>query len=222
MTDSEHVRPLAPATILPVSDESVSDNNNKKLHRRRNRIRCLICVTVTSLILLTIVLTLTFTVFKVKDPIITMNGVTINGLDSTIGTQTQLLGTNISMIVDVSVKNPNTASFRYSNTTSGIFYKGTVVGEARGPPGKARPHRTARMNMTVDIMINQLLSDPGLAREVSGSGLVNVGSYTRVSGKVTIMGIVKKHITVKMNCTMDVNVTRQAIQDVKCKKDIDL
>ncbi|CAH2057759.1 unnamed protein product [Thlaspi arvense] len=212
MTEPEHVRPLAPATVLPVSDESAS--NKHTLRRRRNRIKCLICVTATSLVLVTIVLILTFTVFQVKEPIIKMNGVTVNGLDSTIGTQIQLLGTNISMIVDVSVKNPNSASFKYSNTTTDLYYKGTMVGEAHGPPGKARPHRTVRMNMTVDIMIDRILSDPGLAREVSGSGLVNVWSYTRVSGKVKIMGIVKKHVTVKMNCTMAVNITRQAIQDL--------
>ncbi|CAN6909971.1 unnamed protein product [Brassica oleracea] len=52
-------------------------------------------------------------------------------------------------------------------------------------------------------------------------------SYTRVSGKMKIMGIVKKHVTVKMNCTMDVTVNiprRQAIQDVECncKNNIDL
>ncbi|ESQ39252.1 hypothetical protein EUTSA_v10001755mg [Eutrema salsugineum] len=221
MAEPEHVRPLAPATVIPVSDESTSNKNNT-LRRRRNRIKCLICVTATSLILITIVLTLTFTVFRVKDPIIKMNGVTVNGLDSTTGTQIQLLGTNISMIVDVSVKNPNSASFKYSNTTTDIYYKGTVVGEARGPPGKARPHRTARMNMTVDIMIDKILLDPGLAREVSGSGLVNVWSYTRVSGKVKIMGIAKKHVTVMMNCTMAVNITRQAIEDVECKKKIHL
>lgn len=220
MTDSD-VRPLAPATVLPVSSESVSHNKNA-LRRRRNRMKCLICVTATSLILVTVVLTLIFTVFRVKDPIIKLNGVTVNGLDSTIGTQIQLLGTNISMVVDVSVKNPNAASFRYSNTTTDIYYKGTVVGEAHGPPGKARAHRTVRMNMTVDIMTDRLLSDPGLARDVMLSGLVNVWSYTRVSGKVKILGIVKKNVTVKMNCTMAVNVTRQAIQDVECKKKIDL
>ena len=96
------------------------------------------------------------------------------------------------------------------------------MGEARGPPGKARAYRTVRMNMTVDIMIGRFLMDPGLAREVSGSGLLNVWSFTRVSGKVKILGIVKKHVTVKMNCTMAVNITRQAIQDTECKKDIDL
>ncbi|KAL1192155.1 Late embryogenesis abundant protein [Cardamine amara subsp. amara] len=216
MSDSDHVRPLA-----PVSDESASNTKNT-LRRRRNRIKCSICITATSLILVTIVLTLIFTVFRVKDPIITMNGVTINGLDSTTGTQIQFLGTNISMVVDVSVKNPNTASFKYSNTTTDIYYKGTVVGEARGPPGKARAHRTVRTNMTVDIMTDRLLSDPGLGQELIGSGLVNVWSYTKVSGKVKIMGIVKKHVTLRMNCTMAVNVTRQAIQDVKCKKKIDL
>ncbi|CAH8266128.1 unnamed protein product [Arabidopsis lyrata] len=221
MTDSEHVRPLAPATILPVSDESAS--NIKNTRRRKNRIKCLICVIATSIILITIVLTLVFTVFRVKDPIIKMNGVMVNGLDSVTGiNQVQLLGTNISMIVDVSVKNPNMASFKYSNTTTDIYYKGTLVGEAHGLPGKARPHRTSRMNLTVDIMIDRILSDPGLGRELTRSGLVNMWSYTRVGGKVKILGIVKKHVTVKMNCTMAVNITGQAIQDVDCKKKIDL
>ncbi|XP_010506613.1 PREDICTED: late embryogenesis abundant protein At1g64065-like [Camelina sativa] len=221
MNDSEHVRPLAPATILPVSDESASNTRHNTL-RRRKRMKCLICVTVTSLILLTIVLTLVFTVFRVKDPTIKMNRVMVNGLDSVMGTdRVQLLGTNISMIVDVSVKNPNMASFKYSNTTTDIYYKGTVVGEARGLPGKARPHRTSRMNLTVDIMIDRILADPGLSREVSTSGLVNVWSYTRVGGKVKIL-VVKKHVTVKMNCTMAVNITAQAIQDVDCKNKIGL
>ncbi|EOA27864.1 hypothetical protein CARUB_v10024022mg [Capsella rubella] len=221
MNDLEHVRPLAPATILPVSDESASNIRNNL--RRRKRMNCLICATVTSLLLITVVLTLVFTVFRVKDPTIKMNGVMVNGLDSVMGTdQAQLLGTNISMIVDVSVKNPNTASFKYSNTTTNIYYKGTVVGEAHGLPGKARPHRTSRMNLTVDIMIDRILADPGLGREVSRSGLLNVSSYTKVGGKVTMMGIVKKHVTVKMNCTMAVNITSQAIQDVDCKNKIGL
>ncbi|KAJ4872949.1 Late embryogenesis abundant (LEA) hydroxyproline-rich glycoprotein family [Raphanus sativus] len=220
MTEQEHFRPLTPAAALPSSDKQ---QTLQRLCRRKNQIKCLLCVIVTSLILTTIVLTLVFTVFRVKAPIIEMNGVTVNGQDSTAGTQIQLLGTNISMVVDVSVKNPNYVTFRYSNTTTDIYYKGVVVGEARGPPGKARAHRTARMNMTVDIRIDRLVSEPGLVREVLGSsGLVNLWSYTRISGKVKIMGIVKKHATVKMNCTMAVNISRQAIQDVECKNNIDL
>ncbi|KAF8088317.1 hypothetical protein N665_0546s0045 [Sinapis alba] len=224
MTEQEHVRPLTPASALPSSD--FSDNNKQtlqRLRRRRNRIKCLICIIVTSLVLTTVVLTLVFMVFRVKAPIIEMNGVTVNGQDSTAGTQILLLGTNISMIVDVSVKNPNSVTFRYSNTTTDIYYKGIVVGEARGPPGKARAHGKARMNMTVDIRIDRLVLEPGLVREVSVSGLVNLWSYTKVSGKVKIMGIVKKHVTVKMNCTMAVDISRQAIiQDVECKNNIDL
>ncbi|KAL0739860.1 hypothetical protein Bca4012_081373 [Brassica carinata] len=223
MTEQEHVRPLTPAAAPPSSDFFDYKNQTlQRLRRRRSRIKCLLCVIVTSLILTTIVLTLVFTVFRVKAPIVEMNGVTVNGQDSTAGTQIQLLGTNISMIVDVSVKNPNYVTFRYSNTTTDIYYKGMVVGEARGPPGKARAHRTARMNMTVDIRIDRLVLEPGLVREISGSGLVNLWSYTKVSGKVKIMGIVKKHVTVKMNCTMAVNISRQAIQDVECKNSIDL
>ncbi|KAL0896310.1 hypothetical protein Bca101_080271 [Brassica carinata] len=109
------------------------------------------------------------------------------------------LGANISMIVDVSVKNPNYVTFR-----------------------KGQSALDGEDDMTVDIRIDRLVLEPGLVRKISGSGLVNLWSYTKVSGKVKIMGIVKKHVTVKMNCTMAVNISRQAIQDVECKNSIDL
>ncbi|GMY23764.1 late embryogenesis abundant protein [Fagus crenata] len=220
MLEKEQVRPLASATDRPRSDDDEAALHKQKLKRRRC-IKC--CGSIAALMLLQaiVVIILIFTVFRVKDPIIKMNGITITKLELINNNTTPKPGVNMSLTADVSVKNPNVASFKYSNTTTTLFYYGTVVGEARGPPGKAKPKRTAQMNITVDIITDKLLSNPNLLADV-GSGLLTMSSYSRIPGRVKMLSIIKKHVVVKMNCTMTVNISSRAIQDQKCKRKVKL
>ncbi|KAK6142778.1 hypothetical protein DH2020_023126 [Rehmannia glutinosa] len=117
-------------------------------------------------------------------------------------------------------KNPNYASFRYQNTTTTLYYRGAVIGEARGPPGRAKARRTMRMNVTVDVITDRVLNQPDLGSDIN-SGLITMSSYTVVGGRVKIF-VVKKHVTVRMNCSMTVNITSRAIQQQKCKRKVKL
>ncbi|XP_041011585.1 uncharacterized protein LOC121252723 [Juglans microcarpa x Juglans regia] len=219
MVERDQARPLAPAT-----DRSSSDNDEAALHiqklRRKRCVKWCGCVAALLLIQAVVILILIFTVFRVKDPVIKMNGVTVTKLELINGT-TPKPGSNMSLTADVSVKNPNVASFKYKNTTTTLFYHGMLVGEARGPPGQAKPRRTMRMNITVDIITDQLLSNPNLAADLK-SEVLSMSSYSRIPGRVKMIGIIKKHVVVKMNCTFTVNITSQAIQSQKCKRKVSL
>lgn len=96
-----------------------------------------------------------------------------------------------------------------------------VIGEARGPGGRAKARRTTKMNVTVDVITARFLGDPNLQSDLS-SGLIPIASYTRVGGRVKMLTFIKRHITVKMNCSMMVNITSQAIQEQKCKRKVDI
>ncbi|KAK7831311.1 hypothetical protein CFP56_027479 [Quercus suber] len=79
------------------------------------------------LILITTIVTL-FLIFGVfKDPIIILNGVNISRLGLIYGTIPKP-GVNISVLADVSIKNPNIVSFKYSNTITTLYYYAMVVG----------------------------------------------------------------------------------------------
>ncbi|KAG8363293.1 hypothetical protein BUALT_Bualt19G0007200 [Buddleja alternifolia] len=212
---SDQVRPLAPAsdrTTAP-DDEEIAVTKN----RRRRLLKCCGCATALLLILaIIIIIILIFTVFRIKDPIIRMNNVAVQRLDLITGTTTPRPGSNITLNADVSVKNPNFASFRYRNTTTAIFYRGAVIGEARGPPGRAKARRTMRMNITVDVMTDRVLSQPDFGSDL-GSGLLPLSSYTQVGGRVKIL-IVRKHLTVRMNCSVTVNITSRTIQQQRCRR----
>lgn len=218
MVEKEQVRPLAQATDRLGSDGDDTELPVQKIRRKR-RIKCCGYITALVLILAAVIVILIFTVLRVKDPIIKMNGVTVTRLELINNTAIPKPGVNMSLIANVSVKNPNVASFKYSNTTTTLFYHGAVVGEARGPPGKAKPQRTMQMNITVDIITDRLVSSPNLQADVN-SGLLAMSSYSRIPGRVKILHIIKKHVVVKMNCTFRVNISSEAIQEQKCKRKV--
>lgn len=129
----EHIKPLAPATQLR-SDENEEASHKEEI-KPTTRNKCYGCIAL--LILITTIVTLFFIFGVFKDPIIILNGVNITTLELIYGTIPKP-GVNISVIADVSIKNPNILSFKYSNTITTLYYHAMVVGEAQGPPEDRR------------------------------------------------------------------------------------
>ncbi|KAK9276334.1 hypothetical protein L1049_005866 [Liquidambar formosana] len=217
MAAREQVKPLAPAAYWISSDggEAMSVQIHKL--RQRKYIKCCGCITALLLILVVIVLILMFTVFHIKNPDIKMNAINFQRL----GLQTLTSGENVTVVADVSIKNPNVATFRFSNITTTVYYDSVVVGEARLPPGRAKARRTLRMNVTVDIVTAQILAIPSLPSDLR-SGALSMRSYTKIGGRVKILNIFKKYVVVELNCTVTVNTTSQAIKDQKCNPRVSL
>ncbi|TQE08490.1 hypothetical protein C1H46_005965 [Malus baccata] len=214
----EQVKPLAPANSHYLrSDEEEVASLHIKL-RQRKYVHCCGCVSAVFLIIAVTAIVLGFTVFHVKDPMIKMNEVTVQRLEFANGNlRTDI---NITLLADVSVKNPNVASFKYSNATTLVYYSRTEVGEGKTPAGVAKARRTSRINVTVDIVPGKILGVPGLMREVA-SGELNMTTYTRIQGKVKVV-LVKKNVVVELNCTVRYNFSSREIQGEDCKRRVRL
>ncbi|KAM7525818.1 hypothetical protein LguiA_015720 [Lonicera macranthoides] len=214
MAEKEQEKPLAPAyTRTPTHFLSTELKNHRPRHRKFLLCGCIAAVL---LIIVVVILVLSFTVFHIKDPVMNLNAVQIQGLEFI--NATNILSdptTNITVLADVSVKNPNVATFKYNEATTRLYYDGVLVGEARTPPGRAMARRTVRLNVTIDVMVNRLVAVPGLGSDLN-AGALPVRSYSSISGRVKILNV-KKNVAVKMNCTMIVNVTSRSIQDQNCK-----
>ncbi|KAE8699782.1 desiccation protectant protein Lea14-like protein [Hibiscus syriacus] len=167
MVGRDQVRPLAPAADARSSDDGEATSQLKKSNARNSS--------------------------NAADPIIKLNGVSITHLELINSTSTVPIprpGSNISLTADVSVKNPNIASFKYRNTTTTLYYYSTVVGEARGPGASAKARRTMQMNITVDIMTDRLLASPNLVADV-GSRTLTMSSYSRIGGRINMLSIIR-------------------------------
>lgn len=71
----------------------------------------------------------------------------------------------------------------------------------------------------MDIMVDRLFGNPNLQSDIS-TGLLSMSSYTIVGGRVKLLTIIKKQVTVSMNCTMKVNIISRAIEDQMCKRKV--
>ncbi|KAI7747639.1 hypothetical protein M8C21_032532 [Ambrosia artemisiifolia] len=121
MGEKEQVRPLATAAVdHHHSNNSDEDMVLKKPSHKRKYIKWWSCLVATIIILMVVVVTLIFTIFKVKEPEIMMNGVMVDNHgfnNSTI----PVPGTNISLTADISVKNPNYSSFSAPHREWGVY-----------------------------------------------------------------------------------------------------
>ncbi|KAL5984752.1 hypothetical protein ACLOJK_041374 [Asimina triloba] len=231
MGEREQVTPLAPAAervmIISRDDHEDGELANKlelrmgaRKHRKRGCILLCGCCAATFLILAVVILVLALTVFKVKDPHMKMNSITLDGF-SFVSPSKGKGALNMTIIADISIKNPNVASFKFHDSTSVISYRDKTIGKAYIPAGKARGKRTLRMKVTIDVQVGQLLEERKLYGDLR-RGSLEIGSYTEMGGKVSLLNIFKHRADVKMNCTMTLSVESQEIEDQKCERSIKL
>ncbi|XVF51403.1 hypothetical protein PTKIN_Ptkin04bG0182600 [Pterospermum kingtungense] len=218
MAEHEQVKPLAPGAFQTRSDDEEALSTQSKLKKKRY-IQCCGCVTALLLILAVVILVLFFTVFRIHDPKIRMNSVTIQQLEL-LPNGSLRTDVNVTLLADVSVKNPNVATFKFNNSTTLIYYGGKVVGEAYHIQGRVKARRTLRRNVTVAIVPDKILAVPSLISDIN-SGALNISSYTNVLGRVKILSIIKKNVVVKVNCSMTYRISGGDFHGEGCKPELD-
>ncbi|KAL9329975.1 hypothetical protein ACSQ67_004978 [Phaseolus vulgaris] len=216
----QHIKPLAPfisSTHFNTLEDQDHIFEQRKNIRLRKFILCCGCATAIAVLLVVIVLVLGFTVYNVKDPEVRMNGVTlISGTFASGSTE------NVTLLADISVKNPNAFTFRFGNASTDVYYNGEGIGEGESPSGKAKARRTIRVNTTMEIMSKKLLANPFLDTDLKDHAL-NISSYTRIHGKVKILNIFPRKVAIEINCTITYNITSGLITNGdNCLGNVDL
>ncbi|KAM0868953.1 hypothetical protein ACQ4PT_041002 [Festuca glaucescens] len=210
----EPTRPLAhpSPSVHPATDEDddveVQEAPTAKrwrsaqyLRKRRRALCCCGCCVTSVAVVGIVVLVLALTVFQVKDPVFTMNRVTLEDVDG------DYLGAlNATLSADVSIKNPNVASFSYGRSETDFYYSGETVGVAYAPDGEVGAGRTVRMNVTLDALADRIAPNVNLADLIFGQEY-NLTSCTEISGRVSVLGIYKRDLHIKVNCSITLEVS---------------
>ncbi|KAL6616024.1 hypothetical protein ACP70R_038294 [Stipagrostis hirtigluma subsp. patula] len=202
-------RPLAipSPTVHPATTNDAGDEEARRwrsaqyLRRRRCALWCCGCCATTVVVLGIVILVLALTVFKVKDPELTMNRVTLEGIDGDLGTARHPVSVNATLTADVSIRNPNVASFRFARSETDFYYAGETVGVAYAPDGEVGADRTVRMNVTLDVLADRISPNVNATDLIFGQDY-NLTSYTEITGRVNVLGIYKRDLDIKMNCSI--------------------
>lgn len=215
---SEPTRPLAipSPTVHPAANDGIEYEEAAAMTTKRWRSmqylrkrRCVLCCCgccVTSVVIVGIVvLVLSLTVFKVKDPVLTMNRVTLEDVDGDFGTERHPVSVNATLNANISIKNPNLASFRFARSETDFYYMGETVGVAYAPDGEVGADRTVLMNVTLDVLADRISPNVNLTDLIFGQDY-NLTSYTEITGRVNVLGIYKRDLDIKMNCSITLEV----------------
>ncbi|KAK6158287.1 hypothetical protein DH2020_005601 [Rehmannia glutinosa] len=99
--------------------------------------------------------------------------------------------------------------FRSGNTI--LMYENATIGAASIHEGRVDGRKNREMNVTLKVNYMNFSIDIGLL------GLVKLRSFAELRGEVRVVKIINRGKSAVMNCTMDLNLTSQVIQDLSCQ-----
>uniref|UniRef100_A0A7N2KV37 Late embryogenesis abundant protein LEA-2 subgroup domain-containing protein n=1 Tax=Quercus lobata TaxID=97700 RepID=A0A7N2KV37_QUELO len=104
----------------------------------------------------------------------------------------------------------------FDNTTTNVTYGDVIVDDGDIIKGRANARKTKRFNVTIDISSNGATDSAKLSNELKSGNLTLTG-LASLRGKVTLMKVMKKRKTAKMNCTMTVQLETRAVHNLDCE-----
>ncbi|WZZ66172.1 hypothetical protein YC2023_077542 [Brassica napus] len=179
---------------------------------KRNRKIC-ICISLLILILLLIfivLLVLGLTLFKPKNPTATVGSVAVERLRTSVDVLNLKANLNLTLQAHLALKNPNRVGFSFGSTSALLNYKGQLVGEAPLPANKVGPQKTLRMNITLTLMADRLLSESQVFSDVM-SGSIPVNAFVKVAGKVSVFNMFKIKVKSSASCDVTISVSSRNV-----------
>jgi len=209
-------------STLPLSVEGNKSDAGSFCRRRKRRILCCCGSTVALLLLIVLVVViLVVTVFKPEDPKVTMNSVSLDHFKFNFDPVRMKVELNVSLDMNLSIKNPNKVSFKFGNSTTLLYYRGTNIGEASIPAGKIGADRTLRMNSTVTVLADRLLSNGNLISDAL-AGSLPLSTASRISGRVNLLNIYKHHAVSNTYCNISIAVPAGVLKSQECTYSVKL
>lgn len=199
-------------------EEVTQVKSDAPFFRRRRKRLCATCCAITCclvVLVVVVVVILAFTVFKVKKPRIHVESVSVQSFTANIeGILPPRVSVNLTLDVVVSVENPNKASFRYTNSTADIFYRGDEVGYFPIPSGEIASNGMEQISSTLVVLADRLVATSDLLSDFR-SGYITFTTTTDISGRVKIL-IIKKHVDTSTECNVTVSVGSRSVNNTVC------
>ncbi|XP_054785217.1 uncharacterized protein LOC129291735 [Prosopis cineraria] len=186
--------------------------------KRRRRCRLLLGLLTLFLILVFIVaLVLALTVFKPKNPTVQLVSASLDGVSPSVSFPAIQVHLNLTLDINLLVHNPNHASFKHELGKSLLFYKGHQIGETNIYPGKLPAKGSAVLSSRLTLQVDRLASEvTSLIGELM-SGELSMEASTRIPGRVTVLGFIKRHGVALSECQFTIDMSNRKIKSQSCK-----
>ncbi|XP_010439110.1 PREDICTED: uncharacterized protein LOC104722609 [Camelina sativa] len=190
------------------------------------------CAVATLFIVFLIIAALTvyLTVFRPRDPEISVTSVKVPSFSVSNGS------VSFTYSQFSAVRNPNRAAFSHYNNVIQLFYYGNRIGSTFIPAGEIESGQTKRMS--ADFSVQSFPLAVASASQISAAGFRNLGSggygtglveldnrsgstveiesKLEMAGRVRVLGLFTHRIAAKCNCRIVISTSDGSIVAVRC------
>ncbi|KAE8769101.1 harpin-induced protein 1 containing expressed [Hordeum vulgare] len=187
---------------------------------RRRRRRCLIATTAVLLALAVVLAVLFLTVLRVRDPTIRLVSTQFVGAAPRFALlPTPSIRLNLTLLITVSVHNPNPASFTYADGGhADLSYRGAHVGDAEIDPGAVPSGGDAEVRLVLTLEADRFAA-AGDSRQLADdveSRALPLDASTTVPGTVLLFGVFRRSAVAFSECRLVFAVMEMRVQSHQC------
>ncbi|XP_044476696.1 uncharacterized protein LOC123204179 [Mangifera indica] len=191
---------------------------------RTNLASCIVA-TIFLIFVVIVILIVFFTVFKPRDPKLTVNAVQLPSFSISNST------VNFTFSQYVTIKNPNKAAFSHYDSTIQLVYSGSQVGFMFIPAGEIEAGRTKYMAATFAVQSFPISTATGANAVVGpvvtgGGGWPNNGyrvgptleieSRMEMAGRTRVLHVFTHHVVAKSRCRVEISVNDGSVLGFHC------
>jgi len=206
-------------TKPPVDDLHREKQQQQRLRRRRGCL-CCACLLVTLVLLAVVLLILFLTVLRVRDPTTRLVSTQLVGVAPRLTFPALSIQLNVTLLLTVSVHNPNPASFSFrSGGHTDLTYRGVHVGDAEIDPGRVPSKGDADVKLALTLQADQFVaSADAMAQLISDveAGSMPLEASTRIPGRVAIFSVFKRHAVAYSDCSFVFGIAELGVRSQQC------
>ncbi|KAE9585610.1 hypothetical protein Lal_00009955 [Lupinus albus] len=167
---------------------------------RARKTCCAVCCLLL-IVVIVVIVTLSLTVFKIKDPIVTVHAFGLDNLKFTLEPDSKLsVGMLITMV------NLNYGSFTYIDSTGYVDYRGTMVAEIPMVSNYVPARSSINVTTYAVFMIGKMIQNPMFFPDFVNNKVLNMTSTTELPGKVSVLKFIKLKAMAYSTCNISLNL----------------
>ncbi|RVW29779.1 hypothetical protein CK203_089359 [Vitis vinifera] len=125
---------------------------------------------------------------------------------------------NITLNLQILVENPNHASFKHGSGQSILLYQGEQVGDVEIYPGNIPGRRSTTIPSRLTLQVDKVASETlHLVQDIL-AGQLAMDTRTRIPGRVTFLGLIRKHVVAISDCHFVIAVPEMKVRSQECKE----
>ena len=185
--------------------------------RKRKGLKvCCTCFIVTVLILVIVIVTLSQTIFKFRDPEITLSSVKFVGIKIDFTKPFNPAAVNASLSANMNVRNPNRYNFKFGNSTIHVVYHEVMVGNISLPAGEIRARKAVDLPALVTVGSLHLGASVGNLSTDLQKDILPFSMSAMIPGRVNVVNLFKHHVQLEYHCDVSFWISNSTIRDYLC------